>query len=337
MAYEIRFILKATINKKLDHNRAEFVNKPVNSSWRIGLVGFSYPEWEKTLYARRANTRMAPKSRENHRLATYAMHFNAVEINTTFYGIPSIDTVRSWADVTPADFRFCVKVPREVTHGPTPPGALAAAGGPPPGHLLHDRTITTARRFVETIRPLGGKLGAVLAQFPPKFAADRRDELMAFVDRLGGAAPLAVELRHPAWLTAETGAALRDRGVCWAGTDESPRHEVEKASDAKTGDKHELRPIMPTADFLYIRWLGRHGQFRDRSKEHFDPSSRLRWWAEHLREILDRNPRVRTVYGFFDNDFAGHAPATARRFKEILGLPVSESSMREREGPTLFG
>lgn len=305
-------------------------------SWSIGLVGFSYPEWSKTLYAGDARPFGSARG-GGHRLSKYAVHFNAVEINTTFYGIPSVDTVRAWADATPVDFRFCVKMPRDVTHGPTPPGALAAPDGPPPGHLMREETLTVARRFIEAIQPLGVKLGAVLAQFPPKFTADRCDELAAFLDRLGRAVPLAVELRHDSWWTPETGEVLRDRGVCWAATDESRRHEAERAPDVGGADRRAPRPITPTAGFLYIRWLGKHDQFSDRSKEQFDPSPRLRWWAERLRESLDRTPRIRAVYGFFDNDFAGHAPATARRFMDILGLPVPKPGAQEPDEPTLFG
>jgi uncharacterized protein YecE (DUF72 family) len=193
--------------------------------WFIGLVGFSYPEWSRTLYA---NDPAPHAVRGGHRLTAYATHFNAVEINTTFYGIPAIDTVRKWEGATPGGFRFCVKMSRDVTHGPTPAGSLASAD-PPPGHLLRESTFDTARRFLDAVRPLGGKLGAVLLQFPPKFAADRRDELTALLDRFDRATPLAVELRHDSWWNLETAAILHDRGICWAGTDESPRDEAERA------------------------------------------------------------------------------------------------------------
>lgn len=317
------------------------VNNQQLPSWHIGLVGFSYAEWSATLYAGNVHSRRSSAHRGNHRLAQYAAHFNAVEINTTFYGVPSTDTVQAWADATPAAFRFCLKMPRDVTHGPTPPGALAAANGPPIGHLLHKETLATARRFMAAIQSLGGKRGAVLVQFPPKFAADRSDELAAFLDRLvvggAGAVPLAIELRHDSWWTPETKDILHGLGVCWVGTDESLMCDAERAPDMSGLDRCVPRPIVPTADFLYIRWLGKHGQFDDRSKEHFDPLPRLRWWAERLREILDRNPRVRTVYGFFDNDFAGHAPATAQRFMDILGLTPPRRDAQEPDEPTLFG
>jgi uncharacterized protein YecE (DUF72 family) len=272
-----------------------------------------------------------------HLLSSYATHFKAVEINTTFYGIPSIDTVRAWADATPPDFRFCVKMPRDVTHGPTPRGALAASDGPPPGHLLHKETHATVQRFAEVIQPLGNKLGAVLVQFPPKFVAGRFDELAAVFDRFERATPIAVEFRHDSWWTSETAAFLRDRGICWVGTDESSQREAMRVPDSGDRGMSAIRSITPTTDFLYVRWLGKHGQFKDRSQEHFDPSLRLRWWVERLRAILTANPHIRSVYGFFDNDFAGYAPATAMRFMSMLGIASHDAGGPQLDEPTLFG
>lgn len=296
--------------------------------WFIWLVGFSYPEWATNFYA--------GATAGGHRLIRYAACFNAVEINTTFYGIPSIDTVRQWAEATPAEFRFCVKMPRGVTHGPMPPGALAASDGPAPGHLLRENTLAITRRFMETLRSLGNKLGAVLLQFPPKFTVDRRTELATFLNEFDRGVPLAVELRHNSWWTPETKSILQDRGVCWAATDESPRHRAEKAPDANASGKSSPRQTVPTADFLYVRWLGKHGQFADRSREHFDPTPRLQWWAARLRAMLAQNMHIRTVYAFFDNDFAGHAPTTARRFADLIGHSSPKREAPPSDGPTLF-
>lgn len=300
--------------------------------WSIGLVGFSYPEWSATLYANMPSRKHSAADR----LARYSSFFNAAEINTTFYGIPSADAVRTWADATPSDFRFCVKMPRAVTHGPTPPGLLASAAGPPPGHLLLDETLAIAHRLREAIQPLGDKLGAVLLQFPPKFSVARRDELAQFLEQLKLEVPLAIELRHDDWWNPETDAILREHGVCLVAADESHRRQTEASPNPDESSKGAPRPIMPTTDFLYVRWLGKHDQFTDRSKEHFDPSPRLHWWAKRLQAVLSRHPGIRSIYGFFDNDFAGHAPATALRFMNILGLPTHELPKPGTDQPTLF-
>jgi len=295
---------------------------PPDPAWFIGLVGFSYPEWENTFY------RGVRKS--VHRLAHYATLFNTVEINTTFYGVPTAKTARAWRDMTPDGFRFCVKMPRDVTHGPTPPGALAS-NEPPIGHLLRDETLGAARRLVEAIEPIRAKLGAVLMQFPRRFSADRRGELAGFLERFGGAAPLAVELRHDSWRTPETSALLSEHGACWVAADESPRRDVE-ANEASATEG----ALGPTAGFLYVRWLGRHGQFPDRSHEHFDPTARLLRWAERLRAAVREHPGLGAVYGFFDNDFAGHAPATAQRFAAIVGGTAPVGGSRPPKQRSLF-
>jgi uncharacterized protein YecE (DUF72 family) len=192
-----------------------------------------------------------------------------------------------------------------------------------------------ARLLFEAIEPLGGKLGAVLLQFPPRFTAERAEELAAFLDRLTPAPRLSVEFRHASWESTETESLLRSRAVCWVASDDAPRHVI--TGQEERANARLSRRIAPTADFLYIRWLGKHGQFPHRRKEHFDPSPRLRWWSQRLREVLDRQPEVKDVYGFFDNDFAGHAPASAKRLMEILGLAPPAPEAPQNDEPTLFG
>lgn len=309
---------------------------PTAPFWSIGLIGFSYAEWAGTLYASDHVVPSRRPLRGDQMLKRYAAYFNAVEVNTTFYGVPSAATVRSWNDATPPHFQFCVKMPRDVSHGPTPRGALAAPTGSPVGHLLRDETVDKARRFIDAVAALGPKLASVLLQFPAKFTCDRLDELAGFVDRLGKAAPLAIEFRNDGWWTDEARTMMRDRNVCWVSTDESNRHDITNSPGPASTDAHHPRPIMLTSDFLYVRWLGVHEQFADRLQEHFDPTARLEWWRQRLRATLREHPAIRGVYGLFDNDFAGHAPATAHRFAQMVGLSTPKPRSRGADEPTLF-
>jgi uncharacterized protein YecE (DUF72 family) len=295
--------------------------------WYIGMIGFSYPEWNGTFYTGGA---------KKHLLTRYAEHFNAVEINTSFYSVPSALTVGKWAEVTPDDFKFCVKMPRDITHGPTPPGTLASPYGPMPGHLLRDETIAIGKKLIDAVKPLGTKLGSVLLQFPRKFDERRRDEVALFLDRLAGDVPLTIEFRHESWWSLPVQAMLRERNVCLASNDEAPEYQAKHSPDESRGGKIS-RPIMPTSNFLYIRWLGRHGQFADRSTEHFDPTDRLTWWADTLRSAAGHDARLKTVYGFFDNDYAGHAPATGKRFLEIIGAKPVKGRRAVGVQAQLFG
>lgn len=292
------------------------------------MIGFSYPEWSKTLYA---NERSRSLPRGATQLMRYAANFNAVEINTTFYSPPKAEVLHEWLDSTPKDFRFCFKMSRDVTHGPTPPGSLAASTAPA-GHYSNPYTSDSANRFLERLQPISAKLGGVLLQFPPRFASDRFDEFREFVRRLDRSLPLAIEFRHKSWWNKDTESLLREHSISWVATDESPMQEVGAADGIPPAGR--VQPAVPTADFLYIRLIGVHEQFPDRLKEHIDPSPRLQWWTDRLKLGLERNPRLRHVYVFFDNDFAGHAPDTASRFLSIAGVPPPPAPPREA---TLFG
>jgi uncharacterized protein YecE (DUF72 family) len=77
-----------------------------------------------------------------------------------------------------------------------------------------------------------------------------------------------------------------------------------------------------TSDFIYIRWIGEHGRYQTKDHEQVDMTPQLeKWWAD----IQSRQRELRAVYGFFNNDYAGHGPATCNRFKEIAGLPATSS------------
>ena len=104
-------------------------------------MGFGYKDWSGVFYP-------ADMSARNY-LAYYSRIFNAVEIDSTFYGIPRVETIRRWVAVTPASFQFCLKTPNAITHDLK----LVGASG-------------LMSQFVETVRFLDEKLGVILIQFP---------------------------------------------------------------------------------------------------------------------------------------------------------------------------
>ncbi|MFM8319445.1 MAG: DUF72 domain-containing protein, partial [Chloroflexota bacterium] len=195
-------------------------------------------------------------------------------------------------------------VPRELTHD-------AALRGVDAG--LHE--------FIERVRALDEKLGVLLFQFPPSFSAQNLDVLEETLSGLPRELRFAVEVRHASWYTAaEDGAEpelarrLRRYGVAWAATEYPDLPAV----------------IYPTAPFLYIRWIGEHGSFKQHTHERLDRTAELRRW---LAQIEERGGE-RSVYGFFNNDYAGFAAATANKFKEIAGLPVQPFAPPQQ--PKLF-
>lgn len=233
-------------------------------------------------------------------LTYYSRIFNAAEIDSTFYGTPRIETVKRWAAQTPEGFRFSLKVPRVITHDLS----LVGVAG-----LMQE--------FVTVVETLGKKLGVILVQFPPSFDASRHADLDVFLSELPRGPSYAVEVRDQSWYTAEneTAALFEKHGVAWAATQYPglPRN------------------INVTAPFIYIRWIGRHGSFDHHTHERLDRTTDLKSWWEKIHAVQDR---LESVYGFTNNDYAGFAPMTANRFKEIAGLPVEP--LRPAQQPTLF-
>jgi uncharacterized protein YecE (DUF72 family) len=220
------------------------------------------------------------------RLAHYSRVFNAVELDTTFYATPRSEVVCQWAAALTPGFRFTAKTPKTITHEKG---------------LVGVRPLMS--EFLSVMRLLGDKLGVILIQMPPGFAVEKLPVLTAFLDDLPDDLRFAVEFRHRSWHTTQTADLLARRGVCWAAT-EYPNLP---------------HRIIPTTDFLYIRWLGQRASFKRYDREQKDVAPRLGWWWEQIQPLLSRVP---TVYGFFNNDYAGYAPATCNRFKAIAGLPV---------------
>ena len=241
-------------------------------------MGFSYKEWNGVFY---------PDGLPAiDYLAHYSQIFSSVELDSTFYGTPRPEYVERWAAVTPPDFTFCVKTPREITHDLRLIDAEEPMG-----------------EFLDTIQLLGDKLGAVLIQLPPDMTFAYIHKLAVFLRQLPKQFRYAVEFRHPSWHATATGQLLQNHDICWASTDYI----------------HLPQRVYATTDFIYVRWIGRHGQYDTKEYERVDLTPRLEKWHQEIQSRLDG---AYTVFGYFNNDYAGHAPATCNRFKKIAGLPT---------------
>jgi uncharacterized protein YecE (DUF72 family) len=263
------------------------------TTWRLGTMGFAYEAWRGVFYPHSAKPRQY--------LAHYSQVFDAVELDSTFYGAPRESTVRQWAAQTPLGFRFCPKTPREISHER--------------GLALEQGAGEAMARFLDVVRLLGARLGPVLIQLPPSFGPAQRPALEAFLASLPADVRYAVELRHRGWYVPETADLLARLGVAWV-----------------TLDYIDLpRQIDVTSDLLYVRWIGQHGRWAQRGREEIDVTPRLRWWWEQLQPAAGQ---VDAVYGFFNDDYAGYAPATCNRFKAMAGLPLVEPELPQQG--TLF-
>lgn len=153
----------------------------------IGTSGFSYPEWKGSFYPEDLPAKKM--------LGYYSERFNTVEINNTFYRMPSPDVVESWTRGVPEQFRFVLKAPQRITHRER----LKESGD-------------SLAAFVRAAEKLGPRKAPFLFQLPPFFKADvaRLSEFLAIVPAGERA---AFEFRHDSWFTEETYTALRTRGA----------------------------------------------------------------------------------------------------------------------------
>jgi uncharacterized protein YecE (DUF72 family) len=248
---------------------------------RLGTQGWNYDAWVGPFYPR--GTRAADY------LSFYARAFSVVEVDSTFYAIPSTSSVRGWAARVPAGFTFALKLPKEISHD----------------NRLRDPA-GIAPLFFDRARELGGKLGPILIQLGPDFMPAERPALAEFLPQLPLDLQFAVEFRQRGWISDDTLALLADHNVALALTDARwiPRRTMFKLAE------------QPTADFAYVRWMGPNRDITDYSHIQFDRSRELEMWSETLRGLAGR---VKDVWGFANNHFAGHSPSTARDLQKMVG------------------
>jgi uncharacterized protein YecE (DUF72 family) len=177
----------------------------------IGTSGYNYPEWRGSFYPDKFPT--------NKMLGYYAARFETVEVNYTFYRMPTEKLLDGWAHGTPDGFTFTLKAPRRITHD---------------AKLRGCEDLTQA--FVRIAGTLGSKLGVLLFQLPPNFK--RNDEVFSsFLTTLPAGTRAAFEFRHDSWHDEAVFAALRARNLALCVADS------EKMST----------PVLATADYSYFR------------------------------------------------------------------------------------
>lgn len=211
----------------------------------IGTSGWSYKGWAGAFY---------PKElRPAEHLQYYATHFSTVEINATFYRLPSENMVRGWRDKAPEDFIFAVKGSRFITQ-------MKKLN-------VEQEAIT---KFFERIEPLRKRIGPILWQLPPNLHKD-----LLRLERFLGMVPTeyrhAVEFRHPSWMEEDVFDLLRSFD----------------AAHVSVSSSRMPMNLTVTTDFVYIRFHGlEHGAAHDYTHDELEP------WAEHCREALENGKKV---------------------------------------------
>jgi len=210
----------------------------VTARFLVGTSGWNYPHWRGRFYPRRL-----PQAEW---LAYYARQFPTVEVNNTFYRLPSSTVFAAWRAAVPDTFTFAVKASRFITH------IKRLRNGRAP-----------VRRLLTRARLLRRTLGPVLFQLPPTFVRDEA-RLVLFLAALPSRCRYAVEFRHESWHRESVYHLLR-------------RHRV--ACCISDGPEIPGR-IVRTASFVYVRFHGPGGIGAGRYSD-----ARLRRWARQIREV----------------------------------------------------
>ena len=274
--------------------------------FRVGTSGWNYPTgkgtWNGIFYP-------LPEDRERgfDELRFYAERFNTVEVNSTFYGQPRPNVTLGWVRRTPADFDFSIKLYQKFTH----PG-MATDPGPV--------TQADVDAFKGGIEPLAaaGRLGSLLAQFPPSFQrTPEAEDYLGWLLRTFSQYSMAVELRHRSWSDdpAATLALLDAHAAAWVQIDE-PKFE--------SSIRQDLRPN--GGELFYVRLHGRNA---------------AKWWEHELAEdrynylyaaaelapiaqkARDARALVKKAYLYMNNHFSAQSVANAVTLRKMLDEPVT--------------
>lgn len=248
----------------------------------LGTQGWSYDSWIGPFYP--------PGTTSSDFLEAYAAQFDTVELDTTFYAVPRASTVAGWRERTPPGFRFAAKFPKAITHE----------------KMLVDCSAESIA-FLEAMTELDQKLGPLLLQMPPSFAAGQFEPLAEYLRWLPTGFRYGLEVRHKSWLGKENLAKLiellRAQGV------------------ALCLVQHAWMPKLDevTAPFTYVRWLGRREEIPDDDYSHvrINRDAQLDSWAEQVGRYLRAGV---VVYGYFNNHYQGHSPASVRALQARLAL-----------------
>ncbi len=273
----------------------------------IGCAVWAYKGWVGELYPQR--------TRATEFLSLYSRRFTTVEGNTTFYAVPNQETITRWASEIPPEFKFCLKLSRDITHK----------------GLLQPH-IPVALKFLEVIRPLGKHLGPIFAQLPPSYTPALLEDLTAFLEAWPRKeAPLALEVRHRDWFnephTSNLTAVLKKLGVGRVILDSRPIYIGDDDPQLKSERRKPKVPVQfsVTAPFSLIRFIA-----------HPDlPVNQpfMEEWVTQIQQWLETGTQI---YFFVHCPLEERSPSTARYFQQLLeqnGLAVLPLPWNNLEHP----
>jgi uncharacterized protein YecE (DUF72 family) len=257
----------------------------------VGSSGWSYSSWKGPFY---------PIDLDNSEWLNYYSHvFDFVEIDSSFYKIPTAFTVKNWLKKTPDNFRFTAKFPKVITH---------------------DKRLKNVENeleiFFSQIDPLQDKTSALLIQLPPSLGiVEGLEALREFVPELDNRFRYAVEVRNNSWFQDLAYSFFANNNICMVWS---------QLAGLRT-------PPVITTDFLYVRFIGdrRIGE-EDFGRIQIDRIAEMQYWSDKVKQITENvADRVELAIVAANNHYAGFGPGTANVFRRLLGL--SEATWKDKE------
>jgi uncharacterized protein YecE (DUF72 family) len=257
----------------------------------VGCSGWSYSSWKGPFY---------PIDLDNSEWLNYYSHvFDFVEIDSSFYRIPTAFTVKNWLKKTPDNFRFTAKFPKVITH---------------------DKRLKNVENeleiFFSQIDPLQDKTSALLIQLPPSLGiVEGLEALREFVPELDNRFRYAVEVRNNSWFQDLAYSFFANNNICMVWS---------QLAGLRT-------PPVITTDFLYVRFIGdrRIGE-EDFGRIQIDRIAEMQYWSDKVKQITENvADRVELAIVAANNHYAGFGPGTANVFRRLLGL--SEATLKDKE------
>lgn len=251
----------------------------------IGCSGWSYTSWQGPFYP--------PKIENKLWLPYYSQLFNYVEIDSTFYQIPSELMVRNWERRTPKNFRFTAKFPKVITH---------------------DKRFKNVEKelslFYQRMEPLKDKLLALLIQLPPSYELkEGLHDLRSYDFFFEDAYRYGIEVRHPSWFSDLAYNFFRNSNISlvWSQM-----------------DRLQTPPIV-TSDFVYLRLIGDRRLSEDQfGKIQIERSNEIKKWSDKLIEIRQNEKNVKMAIVAANNHYGGFGPGTVNMFREMMEMePLS--------------
>ena len=264
----------------------------------IGCSGWSYSAWKGPFY---------PSNMDNSSdwLSYYASVFDYVEIDSSFYRMPNLFTVKNWLKKTPENFKFTAKFPKVITH---------------------DKHLKDVSReleyFHQSMLPLRDKILALLIQLPPSLKiTEGLDNLRQVVSELDTKFRYAVEVRDRSWFQDLAYNFFANNNICMVWS---------QLAELRT-------PPIVTTDFLYIRLIGdRSIDEKDFGKIQKDRVIEMKKWSSKIKRVIKQEEgggrkNINLAIVSANNHYAGFGPGTANIFRKMVDLPEATWNKEQEE------